>query len=118
MPVEFESAKLNVGLWQMILLRNFVRTSSLSCRDPIDRIRDLSREVTRMNSDKSTDAINQVPTVGREVQSASSPAASAHVYEALILDAALRQSLVSIRSLGSRGLAVAALDRADVPAFS
>lgn len=56
--------------------------------------------------------------LNKEVQSASSPAASANVYEALILDAALRQSLVTIRSLGSRGLSVAALDRVDVPAFS
>jgi predicted ATP-grasp superfamily ATP-dependent carboligase len=58
-------------------------------------------------------------SLNKEVQSVSSPAASAHVYEALVLDAMLRQSLVTIRSLGSRGLAVAALDRVDnVPAFS
>jgi predicted ATP-grasp superfamily ATP-dependent carboligase len=39
--------------------------------------------------------------------------------DAIVLDARLRQSLVAIRSLGRRGLAVAALDTADdVPAFS
>lgn len=40
-------------------------------------------------------------------------------YDALVLDAALRQSLVTVRSLGKRGLSVAALETsADVPAFS
>jgi len=40
-------------------------------------------------------------------------------YDALVLDAALRQSLVTIRSLGKRGLAVAALETSNgVPAFS
>jgi predicted ATP-grasp superfamily ATP-dependent carboligase len=39
--------------------------------------------------------------------------------EALVLDAGLRQSLVTVRSLGSRGLHVAALETFDgVPAFS
>src|SRR5437764_10296855 len=39
--------------------------------------------------------------------------------DALVLDAALRQSLVTVRSLGSRGLRVAALETTDgVPAFS
>jgi predicted ATP-grasp superfamily ATP-dependent carboligase len=39
--------------------------------------------------------------------------------DALILDACLRQSLVSVRSLGSRGLHVAAIDTLNVaPAFS
>jgi hypothetical protein len=40
-------------------------------------------------------------------------------FDALILDASLRQSLVSVRSLGKRGLCVAALDAVDgLPAFS
>ncbi|MGZ6284041.1 MAG: carboxylate--amine ligase [Ktedonobacterales bacterium] len=40
-------------------------------------------------------------------------------YDALVLDAALRQSLVSVRSLGRRGLHVAALESAGMaPAFS
>ncbi len=40
-------------------------------------------------------------------------------YDALILDASLRQSLVSARSLGSRGLRIAALDTHNtIPAFS
>jgi len=40
-------------------------------------------------------------------------------YEALVLDARLRQSLTTVRSLGRRGLRVAALETsADVPAFS
>jgi predicted ATP-grasp superfamily ATP-dependent carboligase len=43
------------------------------------------------------------------------------VYDALILDAGLRQSLAIVRSLGSRGLRIAALDAFDklpAPAFS
>ncbi|HZR39081.1 MAG TPA: ATP-grasp domain-containing protein [Ktedonobacteraceae bacterium] len=43
------------------------------------------------------------------------------VYDALVLDAGLRQSLVVVRSLGKRGLRVAALDSSEklpVPAFS
>jgi predicted ATP-grasp superfamily ATP-dependent carboligase len=46
---------------------------------------------------------------------------SAHItnYDVLILDAYLRQALVSIRSLGRRGLRIAALDsNSAVPAFS
>src|SRR6266516_7107533 len=40
-------------------------------------------------------------------------------YDALVLEAHLRQSLVTVRSLGSRGLRVAALETFDgVPAFS
>jgi len=40
-------------------------------------------------------------------------------YDALVLDARLRQSLVTVRSLGSRGLGVAALETfSGVPAFS
>ncbi len=40
-------------------------------------------------------------------------------YDALVLDAALRQSLVTVRSLGKKGLSVAALETSrDVPAFS
>lgn len=39
--------------------------------------------------------------------------------DALVLDARLRQSLVSVRSLGSRNLRVAAIETFDgVPAFS
>src|SRR5258708_6266241 len=41
------------------------------------------------------------------------------VYDALVLDARLRQSLMTVRSLGSRGLRVAALEPfAGVPTFS
>jgi predicted ATP-grasp superfamily ATP-dependent carboligase len=41
------------------------------------------------------------------------------VYDALVLEASLRQSLVTVRSLGSRGLHVAALEMFDrVPTFS
>ncbi len=40
-------------------------------------------------------------------------------YDALVLDAALRQSLVTVRSLGKKGLSVAAAETShDVPAFS
>ena len=38
-------------------------------------------------------------------------------YDALVLDARLRQSLVTVRSLGQQGLRVAALDTGNVPAF-
>jgi predicted ATP-grasp superfamily ATP-dependent carboligase len=51
----------------------------------------------------------------------SSSEATSKVYDALVLDAGLRQSLVIVRSLGKRGLRVAALDAVDklpVPAFS
>lgn len=40
------------------------------------------------------------------------------VYDALILDALLRQSLVTVRSLGRRGYRVAALENCAAPAFS
>src|SRR5260370_14574087 len=43
------------------------------------------------------------------------------MYDALVLDAGLRQSLATVRSLGSRGLRVAALETADsgeVPTFA
>ncbi len=51
----------------------------------------------------------------------SQPESASKVYDALVLDAGLRQSLVIVRSLGKRGLRVAALDSTDklpVPAFS
>src|SRR5436189_6000759 len=43
------------------------------------------------------------------------------IYDALVLDARLRQSLVTVRSLGSRGLCIAALETCDglpAPTFS
>src|SRR6266852_1489432 len=40
------------------------------------------------------------------------------IYDALVLDAQLRQSLVTVRSLGSRGLRVAALGPSAAPTFS
>src|SRR6266581_3953484 len=49
----------------------------------------------------------------------SRPAAHNASYDALVLDGGLRQSLMTVRSLGSRGLRVAALETFDsVPAFS
>src|SRR2546429_7538303 len=50
----------------------------------------------------------------------SRPATGQVVYDALVLDARLRQSLMTVRSLGSRGLRVAALETfaAGAPAFS
>src|SRR5881409_1828913 len=40
-------------------------------------------------------------------------------FDALVLNASLRQSLVTVRSLGRRGISVAALDNSSsVPAFS
>jgi predicted ATP-grasp superfamily ATP-dependent carboligase len=56
----------------------------------------------------SADVINPVPT--RRIQVPC---------DVLVLDARLRQSLVTVRSLGSRGLHVAALETAnDAPAFA
>jgi len=55
------------------------------------------------------------------VTRASQFAARNVAYDALVLDARARQSLVTVRSLGSRGLRVAALDTCDglpIPAFS
>ena len=43
---------------------------------------------------------------------------TAKAFDALVLDARLRQSLVAVRSLGRRGLSIAALDVLNVPAFS
>ena len=40
------------------------------------------------------------------------------ILDALVLDAGLRQSLVTVRSLGRRGLSVAALESCNAPAFS
>src|SRR6266567_6471453 len=49
----------------------------------------------------------------------SRPAAHNASYDALVLDGGLRQSLMTVRSLGSRGLRVAALETfASAPAFS
>src|SRR5512132_1214696 len=51
--------------------------------------------------------------------SASGAIAPRVTYDVLLLDAHLRQAIVAIRSLGRRGLAVAALNSiAAVPAFS
>jgi len=44
--------------------------------------------------------------------------ATSHQYDALVLDAMLRQSLVTVRSLGKRGYTVAALESGVAPAFS
>ena len=44
--------------------------------------------------------------------------AATKTYDACVLDAQLRQSLVTIRSLGKRGLAVAAMETKAVPAFA
>ena len=50
---------------------------------------------------------------------ASQLAAGQLQYDALVLDAGLRQSLVAVRSLGSKGVRVAALETSDsVPTFS
>ncbi|OLD49309.1 MAG: hypothetical protein AUI42_08455 [Actinobacteria bacterium 13_1_40CM_2_65_8] len=45
-------------------------------------------------------------------------AVATKAFDALVLDARLRQSLVTVRSFGRRGLSVAALDVLKVPAFS
>src|SRR5437764_12171711 len=49
----------------------------------------------------------------------SQPAPRLVTYDALVLDGGLRQSLMAVRSLGSRGLRVAAVESfAGAPAFS
>ena len=60
----------------------------------------------------------KIPPLALEEQSTINRA-EITTYDALILDAYLRQSLVSVRSLGSRGLRIAALNtKSAIPAFS
>ncbi len=57
--------------------------------------------------------------LGNNTSPASQEATRKYTFDALVLDARLRQSLVSVRSLGSRGLRVAALENVKtVPTFS
>ncbi len=67
-------------------------------------------------------ASSEVPEVGDEIKTSDLPLTTRNVtYDALVLDGRLRQSLATVRSLGSRGLRVATLetfDRSDVPTFS
>ncbi len=76
-----------------------------------------------------TDPVNTVRTAGcelpteeRETTTLTSHLSPPHVaYDALVLDGKLRQSLTTVRSLGSRGLRVAVLETAEsggAPAFS
>src|SRR6266566_834130 len=64
----------------------------------------------------------KLPTEEREITTHSSQLATCEVAcDALVLDGRLRQSLATVRSLGSRGLRVAVLETSDssgVPAFS
>src|SRR5258708_11518263 len=64
----------------------------------------------------------KLPTEEREITTHSSQLATRDVAcDALVLDGRLRQSLATVRSLGSRGLRVAVLETSDsggVPAFS
>ncbi len=63
---------------------------------------------------------DQLPVAGDEFTRSNSQLATRQVmYDALVLDAKLRQSLITVRSLGSRGLHVAALGgSAELPTFS
>src|SRR5690348_12073632 len=65
---------------------------------------------------------SQVPEEGDAFMMHDSQVAPCKIaYDALVLDAGLRQSLATVRSLGSRGLRVGALETADAlpaPAFS
>jgi predicted ATP-grasp superfamily ATP-dependent carboligase len=55
----------------------------------------------------------------QEIKENLSPGVSLKAYDALILEARLRQSLTAVRSLGQRGLSVAAMETFDgVPAFA
>jgi len=57
--------------------------------------------------------------VAQDSKERSSPGVSLKTYDALILEARLRQSLTAVRSLGQRGLSVAAVETFDgVPAFA
>ena len=64
----------------------------------------------------------ELPEEGKEIITRNSQFAARNVtYDALVLDGSLRQSLATVRSLGSRGLRVAALETfesSSVPAFS
>ncbi len=64
----------------------------------------------------------ELPAEDRETTTHNSQLATRNVaYDALVLDGRLRQSLTTVRSLGSRGLRVAVLETLDsggVPAFS
>jgi predicted ATP-grasp superfamily ATP-dependent carboligase len=64
----------------------------------------------------------ELPAEVRETTTRSSQLATRNVaYDALVLDGRLRQSLTTVRSLGSHGLRVAVLETSDsdgVPAFS
>src|SRR6266702_4921914 len=64
----------------------------------------------------------ELPAEDRETTTRNSQLATRNVaYDALVLDGRLRQSLTTVRSLGSRGLRVAALETFDsggVPTFS
>jgi predicted ATP-grasp superfamily ATP-dependent carboligase len=70
--------------------------------------------------DKVREASCLSPVAGDELTPWNSPPATRQVtYDALVLDARLKQSLATVRSLGSRGLRVAALGTsAGLPAFS
>jgi len=63
-----------------------------------------------------------LPEEGQEIITRTSPLATRNgAYDALVLDGRLRQSLATVRSLGSRGLRVAALETCEsggVPTFS
>src|SRR5712692_9797760 len=69
----------------------------------------------------SRPSVFELPEEGKEIITGNSQGAARQVtYDALVLDGRLRQSLATVRSLGSRGLRVAALETADnagVPAF-
>src|SRR6266567_8390950 len=64
----------------------------------------------------------ELPTEDRETTTLNSQLSTRTVaYDALVLDGRLRQSLTTVRSLGSRGLRVAVLETCEsggVPAFS
>jgi predicted ATP-grasp superfamily ATP-dependent carboligase len=70
--------------------------------------------------DKVRDATYPLPVEGEELVDWKSQLATRQVtYDALVLDARLRQSLAAVRSLGSRGLQVAALGSTGrLPTFS
>jgi predicted ATP-grasp superfamily ATP-dependent carboligase len=70
----------------------------------------------------SRPSVFELPEANKEIRTGNSQSMARKVsYDALVLDGRLRQSLATVRSLGSRGLRVATLetsDNAGVPAFS
>src|SRR6266702_908058 len=79
------------------------------------RVNTMSKFLDRLRDDNHRSRLKDDSLISDSPQAAIRGTA----YDALVLEAHLRHSLVTVRSLGSRGLRVAALETFDgVPAFS